>query len=126
MTNRKEILETALELTTGDRNKSYGDPYDTHQRIANFWKEILGCEVTASQVALCMVGVKLARLVETPNHLDSFVDGAAYMAIAGEVYKEKNDEHTKTDSPEVNEVQFKISGLSLQEANEAVRQKNAQ
>lgn len=101
MVNRKEILETALELTTGDRNKSYGDPYINLQRTANIWKEILGCEVNASQVALCMVGIKMARLVETPNHLDSFVDGAAYMAIAGEVYKEKNDEHTETDSTEV-------------------------
>ena len=123
MVHRKEILETALELTTGDRNKSYGDPYDNLQRTANIWKEILGCDVSASQVALCMVGIKIARLVETPNHLDSFVDGAAYMAIAGEVYKEKIDEQPKTDSTEV---EFKISGLSLQEANEVLRQKNAQ
>jgi hypothetical protein len=32
-----------------------------------------------------MVGVKIARLVETPDHLDSFIDGAAYLAIAGEI-----------------------------------------
>ena len=110
MVHRKEILETALDLTTGDRNKSYGDPYDNLQRTANIWKEILGCEVSASQVALCMVGIKIARLVETPNHLDSFVDGAAYMAIAGEVYKEKIDERTETpEGTETETARFTIS-----------------
>lgn len=127
MVTRKEILETALELTTGDRNKSYGDPYDNHQRIANIWKEILGCDVTASQVALCMVGVKLARLVETPDHFDSFVDGAAYMAIAGEIFKEKNDGRTETETPDGNIViNYNLSHLSLQEANEVLRQRNAE
>lgn len=82
---RQDILREAERLTSSDRNKNYGDPLVNHQRIANIWSVLLGIEVTPSQVALCLVGVKLARLVETPDHLDSFVDGAAYMAIAGEI-----------------------------------------
>jgi hypothetical protein len=35
-----------------------------------------------------MVAVKIARLVETPTHEDSYIDGAAYMAIAGEIVQE--------------------------------------
>jgi hypothetical protein len=85
MTKRKAILQQAIELTHGDRNKNYGTPLVNHQRIAAIWSVILGVEVTPSQVALCMVGVKIARLVETPDHLDSFIDGAAYLAIAGEI-----------------------------------------
>jgi hypothetical protein len=85
MTKRKAILQQAIELTHGDRNKNYGTPLVNHQRIAVIWSVILGVEVTPSQVALCMVGVKIARLVETPDHLDSFIDGAAYLAIAGEI-----------------------------------------
>lgn len=83
--NRGEILDEAHRLTHGERDKNYGTPYTNHKRIADIWSVILGQEITPAQVALCMVGVKIARLVETPDHLDSFVDGAAYFAISGEL-----------------------------------------
>lgn len=85
---RGEILDEANRLTHGDRDKNYGTPYINHKRIAEIWTVILGIEVTPSQVALCMAGVKIARLVETPDHLDSFVDLAAYAAISGEIATE--------------------------------------
>jgi hypothetical protein len=85
---RGEILDEANRLTHGDRDKNYGTPYINHKRIADIWTVILGIEVTPSQVALCMAGVKIARLVETPDHLDSFVDLAAYAAISGEIATE--------------------------------------
>ena len=87
--NRSTILAKAINLTTGDRDKNYGTPLVNHQRIATIWSVILEKEITPSQVALCMAGVKMARLIESPNHLDSFVDGAAYFAIAGEIATEK-------------------------------------
>ena len=82
---REEILNEAIRLTSTDRQKNYGKPLINHQRIATIWSVILGAEITPSQVALCMAGVKIARLVETPNHEDSFIDAAAYIAIAGEI-----------------------------------------
>ena len=82
---RGEILDEANRLTHGDRDKNYGTPYTNHKRIADIWSVILGIEITPAQVALCMAGVKIARLVETPDHLDSFVDGCAYLSIAGEL-----------------------------------------
>jgi len=82
---RQDILDEASRLTHGDRDKNYGTPLVNHQRIAAIWSVILGMEVTPSQVALCMAGVKIARLVETPDHEDSFVDACAYLAIAGEI-----------------------------------------
>jgi len=82
---REEILNEAIRLTSTDRQKNYGKPLVNHQRIATIWSVILGAEITPSQVALCMAGVKIARLVETPNHEDSFIDAAAYIAIAGEI-----------------------------------------
>ena len=82
---REEILNEAIRLTSTDRQKNYGKPLINHQRIATIWSVILGTEITSSQVALCMAGVKIARLVETPNHEDSFIDAAAYIAIAGEI-----------------------------------------
>jgi len=85
-TTRKDILKEAIELTTNDRNASYGEPYFNHERIAQIWSVILGHTIQPSQVALCMAGLKLARLAgqSTP---DSYVDGAAYFAIAGELHE---------------------------------------
>jgi len=83
--NRKQILDTATLLTCGSREEVYGTPLINHSRIAKMWSVILGQEVLPAQVALCMAATKIARLVESPDHLDSYVDGAAYLAIAGEL-----------------------------------------
>jgi hypothetical protein len=83
--NRGKILAQAHELTHGDRNKNYGTPLTNHQRIASLWSTYLETEIRPDQVAICMALVKIARLIETPDHLDSYVDGAAYIAIAGEM-----------------------------------------
>ena len=81
---RGEILKKADELTTSTRNKEYGEPYENHLRISKIWSVILGVEVKPSAVALCMAGLKLARLAHNYSE-DSFIDGCAYLAIAGEL-----------------------------------------
>jgi hypothetical protein len=88
MMERGEILDEAKRLTHGDRNKNYGKPLTNHTRIAGLWSIFLETEITPAQVAICMGLVKVARLIESPDHLDSFVDLAAYSAIAGEIESE--------------------------------------
>jgi len=83
--NRKDILEAATSLTTNDRNLQHGEPYINHDNIARIWSVILGYKVEPFQVALCMAGLKLARLAGNPDNMDSYIDGAAYLAIAGEL-----------------------------------------
>ena len=83
--NRAEILDNAKELIYGQRQEDYGSPQDNFKRIADMWSVILEKEVTEAQVALCMASLKMARLVNTPNHLDSYVDAAGYIALAGEL-----------------------------------------
>lgn len=83
--DRHTILKTAGELIDGERARDYGDATEMHRRIAVGWSEILGVNVKAHEVALCMVWLKMSRLIETPNHGDSYVDGVAYMALAGEI-----------------------------------------
>lgn len=83
--NRSEILDEAKRLINADRAKDYGQPRINHQRIADLWSVILGIEVSPAQVAICMAQVKLSRLVHTPDHLDSYIDAAAYLGIAGEI-----------------------------------------
>ena len=84
MNKRTEILETAAELSNNDRAREYGTPVENFNRIATGWSVILEKDVSAEQVALCMAWLKIARLVNGP-HEDGFVDGAAYMALAGEL-----------------------------------------
>jgi hypothetical protein len=84
---RKAVLKTAGDLIDGDRARDYGDAFEMHSRIAKGWAEILGVEVRAHEVALCMAWLKISRLVETPGHSDSYVDGVAYMALAAEIQK---------------------------------------
>lgn len=84
MKKRSEILQTADSLINGDREAHYGTPQENFARIAKGWQVILGCDVTPEQVSLCMAWLKIARLAHGP-HADSYIDGAAYMAIAGEL-----------------------------------------
>lgn len=86
---RKEILEEASYLIYQDRQKEYGTPQVNFDRIAKLWSVVLGIEVTRDQVALCMNQVKVARLIQSPTKIDGWVDGAAYMAIGGELATEE-------------------------------------
>lgn len=85
MTTRDRTLTTARELINGDRARDYGDARENFQRIADLWTPILGVPVTASDVALCLTQLKVARLVTSPGHVDSWVDAAGYIALGSEV-----------------------------------------
>ena len=82
--NRKQILEKAEKMINGPRAKAYGDAHEHHARIAQMWSVLLDKPVTIQQVYQCMVAVKLARLVVTPNHEDSWIDICGYGALGGE------------------------------------------
>lgn len=91
--DRDKILDAASDLINGQRAKDYGDAFEMHRRIAAGWSEIVGVNVTPAQAALCLVWLKIARLVETPDHLDSFVDLVAYGALAGEIESRSKKSH---------------------------------
>lgn len=96
---RVQTLETAIKLTGGDRNKSYGPPYDNLSDCANLWNAYInskmGCIVPkgdggyevnlkAEDVSWLMVLVKMTRSFNAGYHPDNYTDAAAYSAIAGE------------------------------------------
>ena len=82
--NRKELLEAAEKLVNGTRAKDYGDAYENHDRIAKMWSIVLEKDVTVEQVYMCMIAVKLSRLMQTPYHEDSAIDICGYGALLGE------------------------------------------
>ena len=76
----ESILDEAVRVTSQEREVAYGHALINHERIAKIWSVVLGVEVTPAQVALCMIGTKLARLANPGNelHRDSVVDIAGY------------------------------------------------
>lgn len=68
-----------------ERRDDYGDPAEQFRAIADRWSITLGTPITPSQVALCMIDLKLVRLTYDPGHVDSMVDVIGYAALLREV-----------------------------------------
>ena len=71
--------------TVAERHEQYGSAKPLFDHIAKRWSLVLSTEVTSAQVALCLIDLKMARLVHTPNHDDSIIDVAGYAACLKEV-----------------------------------------
>ena len=67
------------------RERAYGPPAVSFAAIAARWSLVLGIDVSAAQVALCLIDLKMSRLSRDPSHLDSIVDVAGYAACLREV-----------------------------------------
>jgi len=80
----QDILKEAKNLIGADRQKDYGDKLTNHTNIAALWSIFLQKKIMPHDVAVCMALVKVARLMHQ-HKKDSYVDMAAYAAIAGEI-----------------------------------------
>ena len=78
------ILKHAADVLA-ERSKTYGEPGKAMAAIAARWSLTLGHPVTAAQVVLCMMDLKLTRLARDPRHQDSILDIAGYAAVLHEV-----------------------------------------
>ena len=67
------------------RRPDYGEPEDLFEHIAARWSQVLGIRVTAAQVAVCLMDLKMARLAHDPRHLDSLVNVLGYGACLREI-----------------------------------------
>lgn len=86
------IAQKAAELVGGDRKAAYGDAVSGLTRIAILWNAHLHATgnapprpIGAADVAWMMAELKHARAFTGPYRLDNYVDGAGWIAIAGEV-----------------------------------------
>lgn len=80
-----EMLLKHAAAVVADRRRRYGDADVLFDRIARRWSLTLGAKVTPAQVALCLIDLKMARLVHDPRHTDSLVDVAGYAACLREI-----------------------------------------
>ena len=88
MTRRAEILDTARQIVTQDRNVTHGEPEDTFGLIAAYWSSHLDVTITSADVAVLMTLFKLARLKANPGNLENWTDGCGYLACGGELATE--------------------------------------
>jgi len=95
MKKTKKLLEKANTLIAGDREKDYGDKVHNHQNIAKLWSSYKDIEITAHDVAIMMVLLKIARTKLGVVSEDTYIDMAAYGAIAGEIKFEEPEEESE-------------------------------
>jgi hypothetical protein len=82
---RAKVLRTAEKYVCKDRAAQHGDMEDNFQTIAKYWGVHLGTEVTATDVAVMMTLLKVARIKGNAAHTDNWVDGCGYLACGGEL-----------------------------------------
>ena len=78
----RELLNEAAD-TIADRGATYGHYDLTMLRTSKLWSDFLEREIEPVDVAVCLALVKLARVMESGKHADSWLDCVAYFAQAG-------------------------------------------
>lgn len=84
----EEFFEEVVGILA-DREEQYGDSAVLFREIAQIWTVMLSHKVEPEQVALCMMGVKLARLSWDYSNADSIKDIAGYAAILSQLISEE-------------------------------------
>ena len=88
-TERGRLLAEAARTTEGPRGKDYGTPsVNLGERTADLMDAYLrhrDSEVDGRDVCILQILVKVARLIETPAHRDSWLDIAGYAASGWEI-----------------------------------------
>jgi hypothetical protein len=85
----QEIMETAIGYVAGPRNVTHGTKQANFDHTAALWSAylapILNRPLTADEVTLCMVLLKVSRTMNGTKIDDHYVDMCGYAAISGEV-----------------------------------------
>jgi hypothetical protein len=83
---RVEALREAARIISSDRNKQYGAPENNFERTAQIWSVILGVPISNEDVAMMMVGLKMARYASKSGYQpDTWIDIAGYAGCGYEV-----------------------------------------
>lgn len=105
--NRPDILDKAKQCVCGQRENEYGSPENNFQIIADLWNAYKGINFTATDVAMMMALLKIARIRSGTATEDSFVDLAGYAACGGEIATRENAFIMVETSPGVYEKKIK-------------------
>ena len=92
MSTPAEMFLKHVANVIAERSTQYGDTASSMAAIAQRWSATVGKEITAAQVVLCLLDLKLARLAHDPTHEDSAVDVCGYAALLRELIETPNTE----------------------------------
>lgn len=107
---RREILAQVEKCVCADRQATYSDAEDNFARIAEIWSVLLssrlkpGEKITRLDVAACCAGIKMARLVSSPRHMDNWVDLAGYAVCGGGIVQREQEQQGKVQELEAEPV----------------------
>ena len=87
---RPSVLAEAEEIINGERREDYGDVVSSFDRIARLWAPVLDTEVSAEQVALCMIQLKITRALHGWQR-DSLVDIAGYAGCLEKIRRAREE-----------------------------------
>ena len=80
-----------------ERGLVYGSPEPNMRRTAELWSAYLGVPLSAHDVAMCMVLVKVSR-ARVSYHPDNYEDIRGYAQIAEEVHRGRSEQgHDRQD-----------------------------
>lgn len=71
--NVNELIDRRVQV--------YGEPVEMFARIAQTWSGIIGHEISAHQVPMMMMGMKLVRTDVAPDYSDNTDDIEGYLDI---------------------------------------------
>ena len=87
-----EILQNATDIIQDRGLNDYGHPQDNMQHAAMLISAYLQMPVMDYQVCAILALVKLARATTgNPDKADNYIDGAAYIALMGQLATEENE-----------------------------------
>lgn len=88
-------MADVIKQTVSGRGNVYGTPEENFGNIANFWQAYIvgkygidkiraaGIQFLPQDVGYMCALMKIARLIKTPMHPDTILDGAVYTLLAG-------------------------------------------
>jgi len=91
-----EEFNTKLSTVVDERGADYGHPSDDFGRADKLISVINECRDPEMRHALRMVAVKIARLIHSPEHLDSIVDIAGYAKTMALILDRRSNETRDT------------------------------
>lgn len=98
---RKAALNDIEQCVCKDRQAAYGEAESNFSQIAAIWNVSLGRKLTkpinALDVAIMMIGMKLARAAYNPTYRDNLIDVGGY-AVCGVALIDKTETKSTIDA----------------------------
>lgn len=79
------LFDKTMESLVEDRRHVYGAPIEFFPRLAQMWAGILDADVTALDVAACMIALKTLRATMSPDYSDNTDDIVGYVDVFREL-----------------------------------------